>query len=379
MPTLREELEEKVLGRTQSAEQSGAGVKADTEIPGKAAQSVIEPKPVAQPKPTAVQPKVEETQRDEQGRFAPKEKEGEQARAAPSATPPSATPAEPAKPPIGTTQPPPTWSAEAKALWGQIPEGVRAEVMKREKDALKGIGQYKRGHEQYERFMQLAHPYMPLISAEGATLEAAFKNYLDTAATLRLGTLEQKHALILNLARQFGVPLAQPQGAPAPEGASQQHAEDPRVAALQARIEQMEAERNRQIYAERQRQYEAEQQTSTAIDADIEAFVEDPAHPHFGAVREDMAAFIGAGRAKTLQEAYDMAVFANPSTRSLVLAEQQAEAERKRKEEEARRLEAAKNAAGSVKSSPAAGTSDSPKGSLREELVAQFRAAGARI
>ncbi len=47
--------------------------------------------------------------------------------------------------------------------------------------------------------------------------------------------------------------------------------------------------------------------------------------------------------------------------------------------EEAKRLEAARNAAGSVRGSPAAGATDGPKGSLRQELEAQFRAGGARI
>lgn len=385
MPTLREELEEKLMPKADPAA-AVAGVQPGAEIPAKPAQSAIEPpepKPAKEPATSPKEPAQGDRPRDEHGKFV-SQKEGTQAgETGHSAAPPASSAqqsAEPAKPQIGTSQPPPTWSTEAKALWPQLDEKLRAEIIKREKDALKGIGQYKRGHESYERFMQMAHPYLPLISAEGSTIEAAFKNYLDTASLLRLGTPEQKQSLILTLARQFGVTL--PQAAAAVEGAqaqAQQQQEDPRITALNSRIQQLEQERARQLYQAQAAHYTQEQQQNATLDGEIEAFAEDPAHPHFETVREDMSALLAGGRAKTLQEAYDIAVWANPGTRNAMLSEREAAAERKRKEEEARRLEAARHAAGSVKSAPSAGTTDSPKESLRAELESQFRAAGARI
>ena len=55
-------------------------------------------------------------------------------------------------------------------------------------------------------------------------------------------------------------------------------------------------------------------------------------HPHFEAVQNQMAALVGSGQAKDIAEAYDMAVFANPSTRAKVLEEQA-----KQKEEQAKK------------------------------------------
>jgi hypothetical protein len=54
-----------------------------------------------------------------------------------------------------------------------------------------------------------------------------------------------------------------------------------------------------------------------------------------------MSALLQAGTAKDLADAYEQAIYANPTTRALVLAEQQAKA----KEEATQKAQAAKQAA----------------------------------
>jgi septal ring-binding cell division protein DamX len=62
---------------------------------------------------------------------------------------------------------------------------------------------------------------------------------------------------------------------------------------------------------------------------------------------------MSSGAAETMQEAYDRAVYADPTIRQSILADQQKANEEKRKTDEAERVKAAKKAAGvNVKSSP---------------------------
>jgi septal ring-binding cell division protein DamX len=79
-----------------------------------------------------------------------------------------------------------------------------------------------------------------------------------------------------------------------------------------------------------------------------------------------MAGLMNSGAAETMQEAYDRAVYADPTIRQAILAEEATKAEAKRKEEEAKRVQAAKKAAGvNVKSSP--GQANAPR-TMDDEL-----------
>lgn len=93
-----------------------------------------------------------------------------------------------------------------------------------------------------------------------------------------------------------------------------------------------------------QKEQESELQSQAQIAAQIESFraakAEDgkPKHPHFETVRADMAALIAQGRASSMEDAYNRAVWAHPETRAQLLAEQE-------KAKEAERVAKAKAAA----------------------------------
>jgi hypothetical protein len=63
-----------------------------------------------------------------------------------------------------------------------------------------------------------------------------------------------------------------------------------------------------------------EQKAQTDANSTVAAFAADAAHPYYGLVRLQMAAHLEAGRARTLQEAYDMAVAADPTVQALKAA-----------------------------------------------------------
>jgi hypothetical protein len=62
-----------------------------------------------------------------------------------------------------------------------------------------------------------------------------------------------------------------------------------------------------------------QQGTQAQTVTEIESFASDPAHPYFNDVRQDMGVLIQAGRAKDMQQAYDMAVWAHPEIRQTLI------------------------------------------------------------
>lgn len=254
--------------------------------------------------------------------------------------------------------PPQSWTAEAKAEWANAPDKIRAEVLKREQDMHQALtrhdGELRLGRDMKE----IVSPYLPIIQAEGGTPQTAVRDLLNTAFVLRTGSQEQKRALILNTAKQYGVDLG-----------IQEESEyvDPMLASLRQEIEQLKRIANPQAVESRLR----ERFEGDKIQSDIAAFAANPANVHFEAVKPIMGALLGSHQAKDLQEAYDMACNANPQIRSTLEAAKRAELEAKRKQEIAQK----KRAASSITGSPAVpGNSKvtNPKSSVEDDLRAAF-------
>jgi DNA polymerase III alpha subunit (gram-positive type) len=92
---------------------------------------------------------------------------------------------------------------------------------------------------------------------------------------------------------------------------------------------------------------------------------------HFEAVRNDMADLLEAGKAQSLEQAYEMAIWMRPDVRQTLIEQQRIEAQKKFEEQQ--RTQRAKTASISVKgSSPSSGGSQPSGGSLRDILEAQF-------
>lgn len=291
---------------------------------------------------------VEGAERGEDGKFIAKETED-----------PKEEPAQEAEPVKEIPPPPQSWGESVKANWATLPEDVRASILKREADAHKEFtapdGALRLGRE----IKNIIAPYEAQIRAEGATPAQAVESLLNTAYILRSGTPEQKKALILNTAKQYGVDL----------GSLQQEEEyvDPTIAQLKAQVEELKrlADPN-YIKSTLTREME-----STKIQSDIAAFASDPANVHFETVKPLMASILNAGQARDLKEAYDMACMANPTIRSTLEAAKAAEQEAKRKQE----VMAKKRAASSVTGSsavPSNARATNPKSSVEDDLRAAF-------
>lgn len=272
-----------------------------------------------------------------------------------------AAPVDPANPapadaaPANSISPPPnTWKKEVAAKWATLPPEVRAEVERREQDMHRGIEQYKTQAAFAQTMERAMAPYQQTLQQLGIPPDRAIGELMAADHKLRHGSPQEKTAYFAQLAHNYGIDLA---------GAAQHMAQvDPSVFAAQNEAQQLRAQL--QTY-----QQTAQQQAESALNSEITAFAADPSHSHFDVVRGHMSALLQAGQARDLADAYEQAIYANPTTRAAAL-QQQAAAQR---EEAAKKAQAAKAAASvNVPRRPAMPTAQ-PIGSMDDTIRETLR------
>lgn len=204
---------------------------------------------------------------------------------------------------------PSTWSKEAIAEWATISPRAQQEILKREEDMFRGLGEYKTRAELGARYDAVIDPYRPILAAENLDPVEMFQAFAGNHYLLSRGTPEQKVQLAANLINHYGVDFARLVDH---LGHSALEAPDPHTQALEQRLAAME----RQAAQTLQNQQNA---ARAQVDSEVAAFAADPAHPFFNELSENIAKFISSGLATNLQDAYDMAVHANPVTRAKAL------------------------------------------------------------
>jgi len=253
-------------------------------------------------------------------------------------------------------EPPARWSAEDKAKFAALPREAQEMLLKRESDGDKLITQKTQEiADQKRQFDQLDQVLSPrrqqLISEYGSEAAGvhALLNISDFAARDPAGFVKW-------FAQQRGLDI----GTLNNSTQAQSNQIDPVLAATQQKVEQLE----RHILSD------AESKSIAAIEAFKNEMSSDgkPLYPHFDAVSVKMGKLMEIGEANTLKDAYDMAVFANPTTRAAILEEQ-------RKAEEAKRHAEAKEAANNAKkaadinvSSKGAGGGSKALGSMEDTM-----------
>lgn len=281
------------------------------------------------PAPAAKAPDGERA-RDETGKFtkqdAPPAAEDKKELAAPATGTAAQQPA--AQPVADTTIPAPTnWKGNGKIAWGALSKDVQQALVEDYANVTKTqdeLGTLKSAIGE-ERSQFLAANYGSV--AQGIQNVLAGMEFANKNPT----------GFILWLAQRTGTDLSQlVQGAG--QGTQPAGASDPlmsEVAQLRNQVQQFAQQQN--------------QSQQSIVQSEISRFASDPAHPYFNDVRPEMAALMNQGSAKTLGEAYEMAVWAKPNIRTGLL-----EAERKKAfEANAAKVAQATNAQVSITGSPA--------------------------
>lgn len=244
-------------------------------------------------------------QDDQTGAPPPVASEKEGAAPAPAAAPASAP----------SERVPDTWRSEAKEKWATVDPVVRAEIAKREGDVAKFVAEAKPSFEIARAVTQVCAPYMPILQKYGVDPIQHIGALLNSHTTLMFGAPEVKAQLFRNLAHQAGVDLAALVADPRSTG----QANDQQlgyIRALEERLTRMEGGVT-SVTSTIQEAREAE------LTQGIMAFASDTEkHPFFWEVAEtgEIKALIDTGAARTLNDAYELAVLKNPVTRAKQLA-----------------------------------------------------------
>ncbi|XKM41264.1 hypothetical protein A4U53_010980 [Rhizobium ruizarguesonis] len=315
-------------------------------------------------------------QRDEHGRFAPKETDKtapaqqQAAAAAKTAQTPAAATAAPAaqqtpqaqpqaseQQPAATHRVPPGWSQEAKAQFGTLPPEVQAAVAKREQEVDNGF----RVLQDYKGLEE----FTPIVRQAGTTHADVMRKAIDWEQSL----IRDPINTVIHVAKMAGVNLhALVAGQQdqilqrRPQQAQQQPT--PQPVNVEATVEQVLRKRD--------------------TETQVNAFISDPANVHAEAVLDDMVALISAGRASSLKDAYDAACWMRPDIRQQLISQaapattvQDQTSQRAAAADQARR--ASRSISGSSAPGPTQGAGAGQPTSIRESLRTALHASNGRV
>lgn len=327
--------------------------------------------PPESPTAEAPPPSSDGPVRDEHGRFAPKDaapkppeaqeqqpvaKSPDQAQDSPSPAPEA--PAEVQK----TFAPPVVWSAEQKSQFASLPTWAQEAIARREEHGEQGVAKLKQQLDVYQPIEAIIAPRREQWRMAGMSDAQALESLLAAQSYLE----RDAPGAIAYLAQLYGVPF---QGAPqgTPQGHQAQQA--PEYQALHRQIQDLQATVAQQTRA-------AQEHQQSQVSQQIEAFASDPKNLYFHEVKADMIALIQAGRANDLPQAYEMATWANPDIRKLVLADQARGQQAQEQERQRAATAAARQAAGSVTGDSLGGHKpalpNNPSASIEDDVRAAF-------
>lgn len=241
----------------------------------------------------------------------------------PPNTPPTGDPVAPTTPTAATPAPgpsapdlsraPASWKPDVAAHWATLPESVRAEAHRREEDFHKGIESYKTKSTFADAMVAAIQPFYPSLQANGIDPVAHAHNLMSMHHRLATGDRAARVAMIGQIARDFGLTPAD-FGGPGFDPNVDAPILDPMLKALQ---DEQARDRTRLANLEAERQAEKK----ARITSEVTAFAKDK--PYFDEVANDIARFIQTGAYPDLPSAYQAAIWANPTTRTKVQADEQ--------------------------------------------------------
>lgn len=203
---------------------------------------------------------------------------------------------------------PDTWRKEAAAEWATVPPTVKAEIAKRENDIRQYVEGIKPHIEVARGLEQVMAPLAPAFEKAGVNPWTVMPQVMQAYAIMQWGSADQKVQMFRAMAGDMGLDVQKlMENAPDPI--------NPTVQALKQEILELK-QGVRGVTSGWQQQQQAK------LTAEVEAFANDQTHPHFYDVADEISRLLKSGVSKTLQDAYERAVWTNPVTRSKAISEQ---------------------------------------------------------
>jgi hypothetical protein len=257
--------------------------------------------------------------------------------------------------PVQTRPVPKSWQKDYHGYWEKIDPKAQEYIELREKQMLDGLEQYKGDSGFGKQMREVMTPYKAMLQAQNIDEPRAVQYLLNAHYKLTNSSPEQKKEYFSTLAKSYGIQL---------EGLQEQQI-DPHLKALQDTVENL---RSSMTAREQASLNEARERVAK----DVESFASDPKHPYFDEVADDIVAMINAG--KSLEDAYEKAVWANPVTRQKEIArvqtESKAELQAKAKAEAEK---ARKGTSVNVNSRDTRRTPTEPKGTMEDTMRATYQ------
>jgi hypothetical protein len=276
--------------------------------------------------------------------------------------------------------------AAVKAQWSELKPEVQQAFHKLEDSVQTAKAEWGKKGERLNRYDEIIAPRLEKLQLQGIdeftyikTLAAA-QDYLERDP---VGGLQY-------LARSYGVDLRQLAG----QALQMTGAEGQQAPTLPPELQrilqplQQQVQTLQQELAQTRQLSEAEKFAQAR--SEVDTFASDPANMYFENVRPVVAKLIETGQAATLKDAYDMAIWASPEIRPLLLnaqaqqaqaTTQEAQARKTAEETQRRKAQQAAHAGGSVTGAPTLGATPPGPGStgnLRQDLEAARQALAAR-
>lgn len=281
---------------------------------------------------------------------------------APAAEPVATETPEPAKPePVETIEAPQHWPLAEREMFSKQPVEVQKYLLDRHKaleadytKKTQSVAQFQR---QWDQINELLAPHREKYSLAGMDDTAAVRQLLQAHAWLE----KEPRAAIDWLAKSYGIDLTQPVDPAAQE--------DPAVVALRNQVAQLtrSQEQERAAAREKEQKENLARVTQFAEAKDAQGNLQ---RPYFDDVSDEIVALMKSGVSKDLQDAYDRAVYANPTTRAKLIAAEAAQRQAKADQEAKAKAEAAKRAGFEVTGQGGMGVAQPAKDNLRAELEA---------
>ena len=204
-----------------------------------------------------------------------------------------------------------------------------------------------------EHYNNMIKPHQEYLKQINVPPEVAFDKLMAAQRILMTGTDEEKSLIMHNLAQQYKVDLSRQV--------------DPVQQYNQIVLQKLQALEQRQ----QQREQQQEEEVRASYNDQIVSFAQskDEAgnlkHPHFEPLKNDMALLLKAGKAATLEEAYELSILMDVGLRKEYLAKQA------RLEDGSKRVAASKKAGFNVKSGSGGQISDLKRELSTRELLSQ--------
>jgi len=205
---------------------------------------------------------------------------------------------------------PTTWKKEYLPLWDKLDKGEALSQnearsllqynVQRENEFKKGVSAYKAEADNARSLTEAISPFVPELQKNGIHPAAWINNLGRAHMILSQAPYQQKIELFNKLAQDYGIDLNSGYS-----GENTTQYQDPQAFALQQQIQQLQ-QQVQQVGSWK------EQQEQGVLMNEIQRFSSDvDKHPHFEAVREQMAQLLENGLANDLETAYAKAVRLN--------------------------------------------------------------------